>query len=185
MEQIADFFTNLMLKYDVIAERDKKIYAYGIRAMILKIIFTSILFLVAFMIHEIFYTIIFYISYKEIRGIYGKFHSKSRISCFWWTALICFLSYFMKLQVLDYIPLYLLVILLSFIFLMLTLIKNARDQDHMLQAGSTILYFTFLILYVLGFEAVAYGIFMGFFCTALLECFYYVPFILREENRKF
>lgn len=179
MEQIANFFIVQMLKWDVISDCDKNIYAYGVRAMIQKAIFTTILFLVAFSINEVFYTVIFYVSFTKIRGIHGKFHSMSRISCFGWTAFICFLSYFIKFKVLDYIPLSVLVILLSIIFLVLTIIKLARNINFKLQAECIFLYIAFLVLCAWGYRSIAYGIFIAYICTAILECFYYLLIVTK------
>lgn len=185
MVWISDFFIEKMLKYGVVADCDKRIYAYGIRALIQKILFTLILFMAASMIHEILYTVVFYFSYIEVRGSYGSFHSKSRISCFWWTALICFLAYYMKKMVLDFVPIYMFLVLLSFFYLLLILIKHFRKPEQTLQKRGAFLYIIFFVFYALGFKTGFYGIFMAFFCTAMLECIHCLLITVSEKNRNF
>lgn len=186
MNQIAELFISKMLDYGVINECDKNIYAYGIRAMIQKIIFTCALFFVAFFVDELIYTIIFYISYKEIRGEYGTFHSKNRITCFGWTSLICLIAYMMKTQVLDHMPIYLLVLLVSVIFLMLIVIKNIQNQylKGIYGKKSEVLYVICLISCIFETKIGTYGIFMGFFCTVMLEWIHYFSIFLNKKNQK-
>lgn len=184
MRQIADLFIAKMLDYRVIKECDKNVYAYGVRALIQKFIFTCILFLAAVMVNEVIYTVIFYVSYKEIRGVYGNFHSKNRITCFGWTSFICLIAYIMKVQVLDYIPVLYLVIWMSAIFLMLILVRKNKVRTPVRYAGSALLYliFVFSCIYKIGMGM--YGIFMGFFCTGLLEAVHYMGLFVNEKNLK-
>ncbi|MDR1550282.1 MAG: accessory gene regulator B family protein [Hungatella sp.] len=186
MNRITELFISKMLEYRVINECDKNIYAYGIRAMIQKIIFTCALFLAAFLVDELIYTILFYISYKEIRGEYGTFHSKKRITCFGWTSLICGIAYMMKTHVLDYIPVYCLVLLMSVIFLMLILIKNIQNQHQKGIHGtkSAVLYIICLISCIFEIKIGIYSILMGFFCTVMLEWIRHFLIFFNEKNQK-
>ncbi|WP_455684804.1 accessory gene regulator B family protein [Thomasclavelia sp.] len=87
------YITNALIQYNLISDNEREVYEYGIEVFLLKIMHFFTIFVISIILNYEIESLIFLITYYNVRGIIGGYHSKSRLVCLTETILIMSLLY--------------------------------------------------------------------------------------------
>ena len=81
MEKVIASLVNFIIKNSDDEIKNQEILKYGLELLILKTFFVSILLIIGILSGNILESIVFTVSFSQIRSISGGYHAKSRLSC--------------------------------------------------------------------------------------------------------
>lgn len=84
------YLIHVLINNNLIEEKDKDIYQYGIETFFLKLIHYILIMCIALYMNFVLESVIFLVIYNSIRGIIGGYHAKKRWICLIYTAIIYF-----------------------------------------------------------------------------------------------